>query len=289
MPIESFSYANPLKKRFGDEYFRSLPSIPGVYFFMGEGGAHLYIGKAADLKKRLASYLRAKPGRAADHTLEMLELAREIRIERHASGDEALAREAELIRAIRPPFNIAGTDPVPYLYVGIRTSGDEVDFRLTHRRELFAGGFKWYGCYKNRGRVKAGYSALLRLFFAANCRRPRFHFPAEICRASPPYLYSTKLPSIWHELLGRFLAGQDDRLLERVMASLLENENIPPFMYPGIQSDIEIVKEFYWRGPRETLLVGQALGLRRGALITHRRMDDFIARTVPLLSSQDSS
>ncbi len=175
----SLSYRNPLKSRFGEAFLKSVPASPGVYFFLDEGGDPLYIGKSDCLRKRVRGYASAKPGRVAEHTLEMLELASRVEWELHATGAQALAREAELIRLMRPPFNIAGIEAVPYVYVGVKPGRPRgacarwVDFRVS--RAPLGAGFATYGCFRRRREAKAGYTALLRLFFASSRADERFH------------------------------------------------------------------------------------------------------------------
>ena len=183
--IPNFTYENPLRRRFNKTFLKNLPQKSGVYFFLDGNKKVLYIGKADRLKKRLNSYWLAKPGTVADHTLEMLEFVEDLKWEIHPTGQLALKRECDLIRALKPPYNIAGTDPAPYLYIGLKypalhegkypqlsRTGEIyriVDFRLTHHP--LQEGFRLFGCFKHRGQVKAGYSALLRLSACGNARR----------------------------------------------------------------------------------------------------------------------
>jgi excinuclease UvrABC nuclease subunit len=50
-----FDPPKPLVERFRDDFFRALPSRPGVYFMCGETEGVLYVGKARNLRKRLSS------------------------------------------------------------------------------------------------------------------------------------------------------------------------------------------------------------------------------------------
>src|ERR1041384_6092768 len=58
-----FPPPRPLLDRLGEEFFRQLPRRPGVYFMCGPGEGVLYVGKAKDLRRRLASYRVANPDR----------------------------------------------------------------------------------------------------------------------------------------------------------------------------------------------------------------------------------
>lgn len=281
----SFSYANPLLERLGPDYFKAIPRAPGVYFMHHEDGTILYIGKAKDLRARLSWYKNAKPGAAAELTLELLESVARIRWEEHPSEGEAILRENELLHAVRPPFNVADAWPQAYLYIGIRaeaipTRPDRVrlHFQLTSRREL-ARGYRVFGCFKHRRRTKMGYTALLRLLHAGSSEGTRrFSFPARITRSAPPYIHSAEAS---RELIGpleRFLAGRDLGLLRRIVGRMLANESIPRFMHPSLQDDFNTAQEFFRMGPRATRELKRRHGLK-ARVVSHRRMEQLLRQS----------
>jgi predicted GIY-YIG superfamily endonuclease len=106
-----FQDPRPLVERLGSEFFRQAPERPGVYLMCDGADAVLYVGKAKNLRKRLASYRVANPDRLPRRHLRLLRAV--ARIDLHECADEtsALAREAELLRRLRPRFNRAGTWP----------------------------------------------------------------------------------------------------------------------------------------------------------------------------------
>lgn len=97
-----------LVERFGEDFFHELPELPGVYFFCARESGVLYVGKARNLRKRLASYRVANPERFPRRLIRLLNLT--TRIEFDLCGSEAAAshREAELICVLNPEFNRAG-------------------------------------------------------------------------------------------------------------------------------------------------------------------------------------
>lgn len=97
-----------LAERLGDDFFRALPESPGVYFFCGPESGVLYVGKAKNLRKRLASYRVANPERFPRRMIRLLNLT--VRIEFDVCRTEACAvhREEELICVLAPKFNRAG-------------------------------------------------------------------------------------------------------------------------------------------------------------------------------------
>lgn len=86
------------------ERYRSLPDAPGVYRFLRRNGDLLYVGKAASLKKRVSSHF---VGRASKQLApEMLTQVSDIEFTRVASALEAALLESDLIKALRPPYNV---------------------------------------------------------------------------------------------------------------------------------------------------------------------------------------
>ena len=101
----------PLVERLGAEFFRQLPARPGVYLMQDAAQVVLYVGKAKSLRQRLSHYRVANPDRMGRRHLRLLRQV--VRIELQECADEmaALAREAELLRALKPKFNRAGIWP----------------------------------------------------------------------------------------------------------------------------------------------------------------------------------
>ena len=116
----------PLVERLGREFFRTLPESAGVYLMSDSAGTILYIGKAKNLRQRLCSYRVANPDRMPKRHLRLLRTV--VRIELLPCIDEraALAKEAELLRAVRPRFNRAGTWRPPPRYLAWRCLEDRL-------------------------------------------------------------------------------------------------------------------------------------------------------------------
>jgi DNA polymerase III subunit epsilon len=81
-----------------------LPEGPGVYRMLDGAGRLLYIGKAKNLRRRVHSYFTNSSGHS-DKVLDLVRTVREVTYEQTGSELEAALREAELIRALKPPYN----------------------------------------------------------------------------------------------------------------------------------------------------------------------------------------
>jgi hypothetical protein len=98
----------PLVERFGEEFFRQLPATPGVYLFCGSHEGVLYVGKARNLKKRLASYRVANPERFPRRIIRLLHQVTRIEWDECPNDEAAVFREELLITVLQPKFNRAG-------------------------------------------------------------------------------------------------------------------------------------------------------------------------------------
>ena len=100
-----------------NEGLQSVPERPGVYLFRSGGGAVLYVGKARDLRSRLASYRAGGDGRVNVRFLERD--AREVEAIVTRTEQEALLLEDELIKRHRPPHNVRLKDDKSFLMIRV--------------------------------------------------------------------------------------------------------------------------------------------------------------------------
>lgn len=121
----------PLVERLGPDFFRQLPERPGVYLMRDAVEVVLYVGKAKSLRHRLSSYRVANPDRMGRRHLRLLRQV--VRIELLECADEAaaLAREAELLRTLKPKFNRAGVWSGPPRFLVWRTTGNTLQLAIT--------------------------------------------------------------------------------------------------------------------------------------------------------------
>jgi DNA polymerase III epsilon subunit-like protein/predicted GIY-YIG superfamily endonuclease len=85
--------------------YRSLPDEPGVYRLLRSNGDLLYIGKAASLRKRVASHFTSVFARK-ERALEMLTQVHDIQVTRTCTALEAALLENESIKELHPPYNV---------------------------------------------------------------------------------------------------------------------------------------------------------------------------------------
>ena len=122
----------------------TFPMAPGVYLFRDGGGGVLYVGKAKELRRRLASYLG--PGRSLPpKTAVMLRHARELELLTTPTEEEALVLEARLIKRFRPRYNVRLRDDKAYPMIRLGAAGPFPRISLVRRK--VGGRARYFGPY----------------------------------------------------------------------------------------------------------------------------------------------
>ncbi|MBN2204277.1 MAG: excinuclease ABC subunit UvrC [Thermoleophilia bacterium] len=147
-----------------------VPHEPGVYRFLDGEGAVLYVGKAKDLRKRVASYFKRGGGAAAPHgrTAEMVARARDLEWVVTASETEALLLEDNFIKEHRPPFNLRLRDDKSYPWIEITTVDEWPRVRFFRGRHV--PGNLYFGPYSSARKVRETLDVLGRIFPYRKCR-----------------------------------------------------------------------------------------------------------------------
>ena len=127
----------------------TLPDSPGVYQFYDKEGTILYVGKAKNLKKRVASYFNKSP--AYGKTRVMVKKIRTIRHIVVPTESDALLLENNLIKKYQPRYNVLLKDDKSYPWICIKK---ERFPRIFPTRKLVRDGSEYYGPYTSMKTVK---------------------------------------------------------------------------------------------------------------------------------------
>ena len=146
-----------------------LPTSSGVYILKGADGAVLYVGKAKNIRSRVASYF-TRSGDGRPKIAELRERVRQIDFIATRTETEALVLEANLIKRHRPRFNASLRDDKSYPYIVV-TLGDEYP-RVFATRAAHDPRHRYFGPFPSAGSVHATLDVLNKTFPFRKCRGP---------------------------------------------------------------------------------------------------------------------
>ena len=202
-----------------------LTHRPGVYRMLDVAGTVIYVGKARDLKRRVASYFQGSRAHDAK-TIAMVRGVAAIEVTVTRTEVDALMLEYNLIKEHRPRFNVMLRDDKSYPYILLET-GHRFP-RLSFYRGPRTSKGRLFGPYPNAGSVRESLNQLHKLFQLRQCEdsyfenrsRPCMQHQIERCTAPCVGLISEEnyARDLEHAVL--FLEGQSDvvtaRLAERM-------------------------------------------------------------------------
>jgi len=146
-------------------YLKTLPDAPGVYRMMNAAGEVLYVGKAKSLKKRVASY--AKGGAHNERITRMISETAEMLFVTTASETEALLLESNLIKRLKPRYNVSYRDDKSFPNILLRE--DHAFPQLLKHRGAKSTKGVYYGPFASAGAVARTLNTLQRAFLLRSC------------------------------------------------------------------------------------------------------------------------
>ena len=146
-----------------------LPTSPGAYIFKGAEGTVLYVGKAKNIRSRVASYF-TRSGDGRPKIGELRARVRQIDFIATRTETEALVLEANLIKRHRPRFNASLRDDKSYPYIVV-TLGDEYP-RVFATRSSHDPRHRYFGPFPSASAVHATLDVLNKTFPFRKCRGP---------------------------------------------------------------------------------------------------------------------
>ena len=208
-------------------YLKTLPAKPGVYRMLGEGGKVLYVGKAKNLKKRVASY--TKPERQSVRIRRMVGQTRSMEFVTTHTEAEALLLESNLIKRLAPRYNILLRDDKSFPEILV-TSAHDFPRVLKHRGAHKVKG-DYFGPFASVWAVNETLTVLQRAFLLRTCSDSVFSGRTRPCllyqikRCSGPCVEDKVSGEDYAQLVDearQFLAGKSQDIQKR-LAGLMQD------------------------------------------------------------------
>jgi excinuclease ABC subunit C len=159
-----------------DEVTR-LPGRPGVYRMMNSGGDVLYVGKAKNLKARVSSY--AKSGGHSNRIMRMISETARMEFVVTATETEALLLEANLIKQLKPRYNVIFRDDKSFAYILI--ADDHASPQILKHRGARKRKGAYYGPFASAGAVNRTLNTLQKAFLLRSCTDSVFESRTRPC------------------------------------------------------------------------------------------------------------
>lgn len=205
-------------------FLKNVPNQPGVYQMKDAEAKVIYVGKAKSLDKRVSSYFRSNPGNSK--TARLVEQIRDIEIIVTHTEGEALLLENNLIKALRPRYNILLRDDKSYPFIYLSTNEDYP--RLSFHRGARRRKGQYFGPYPSSGAVRETLNLIQKLFpirqcedsFFRNRSRPCLQHQIKRCTAPCVGLISAEeyADDVRHATL--FLEGKDSQIIEELVLAM---------------------------------------------------------------------
>jgi excinuclease ABC subunit C len=164
--LETFAHSQAIALQ---KKLHEVPHRPGVYVIRDRLARIIYVGKARDLRRRLANYFTpSRRNKAEIKTRALIDSAADYEWHLVKSDAEAVLYEGKLIKQWRPKYNISFRDDKRFLLVRVQMSDPLPRFELTRLRK--EDGARYFGPFAHAGALRASLQAILKQFGLRSCR-----------------------------------------------------------------------------------------------------------------------
>ena len=202
----------------------SLPTRPGIYLMKDASGTPLYVGKARNLRKRVASYFDARP--KVDRIMRMVARIDQVEVSLTRTEGEALLLENEWIKSLKPRYNVLLRDDKSYPWIVISTNHEfpQISFHRGARDKTKS----YFGPYPSASSVRESINLIQKLFRIRNCEdsyfahrnRPCLQYQIRRCTAPCVGLVSQGDYSEQVKDAMLFLQGKNQKVLTRMISRM---------------------------------------------------------------------
>jgi excinuclease ABC subunit C len=205
---------------------KNLPLAPGVYRFVDASGAVLYVGKARSLRKRVSSYFRPTGAALSPKIQALIGRTHVIEVTITHTESEALLLENNLIKSLKPRYNVVLRDDksYPYIFVSQAQEFPRLAFHRGAKREPG----RYFGPYPSAFAVRESLNLLQKVFPVRQCEdsffrarsRPCLQYQIKRCSAPCVGLIDREryAQDVRHALL--FLEGKSRVVIEEMVKQM---------------------------------------------------------------------
>ena len=207
-----------------EDYVKRLPNRPGVYRMIGDKDIVLYVGKAKDLKKRVTSYTQFRG--QSNRIIRMISETQAMEFVVTETETEALLLEANLIKQLKPRYNVLLRDDKSFPHILIANDHDAPQI-LKHRGARKRPG-DYYGPFASAGAVNRTLNTLQKAFLLRSCSdsvydartRPCLLYQIKRCAAPCVDLISTEEYAKLVDEARSFLGGKNTDVQKALSAQM---------------------------------------------------------------------
>jgi excinuclease ABC subunit C len=202
----------------------ALPTSPGIYRMLNEGRDVLYVGKARNLRKRVASYFR-KTG-LDPKVVTLMQNVAAVEITVTHTENEALLLENNLIKSLQPQYNILLRDDkgYPYIFVADTQEFPRIGFHRGAKREKG----RYFGPYPSASAVRESLGLMQKIFLVRQCEdsffrnrsRPCLQYQIQRCSGPCVGLIDAQRyrEDVQHAIL--FLEGRSQKVIAELVSRM---------------------------------------------------------------------
>ena len=208
----------------GKAFASRLPTRPGVYLMRDTEDTALYVGKARNLRKRVASYFDSRP--KIERIMRMIARTAEIEVSLTRTEGEALLLENEWIKSLKPRYNILLRDDKSYPWIALSTQHEfpQIAFHRGARDKKKS----YFGPYPSAGSVRESINLIQKLFRLRNCEdsyfshrnRPCLQYQIKRCTAPCVGQVSREDYATQVDDATLFLQGKNQVVMTRLIARM---------------------------------------------------------------------